>query len=255
MLTLGWGPTSCLRVWAASPDSGPGGGGESVGVVLKNIGLGEGENWLGLFWVLGQFGDIRICGFCLGFLFLCFFPLIFICMLCGFGQLLVTPWTVAHLAPLSKGFSRQVYWSWLPCPLQGIYLTQGSNWHLLHCLLHCPWILYCWAIEEALYLYTEIKKNIMCVRKSTRLFLMIDSRGWWKQKDLEKKILIIYLLYLIPETQEAAAESNRYTETHIRVTSHSKNAIPLTMEAATTTSPHPHPQTTCPRNSEKKLSL
>ena len=43
MLTLGWGPTSCLRVWATSPDSGPGGGGESVEVSLKNIGLGEGE--------------------------------------------------------------------------------------------------------------------------------------------------------------------------------------------------------------------
>ena len=25
------------------------------------------------------------------------------------------PWTVAHQAPLSKGFSRQEYWSGLPC--------------------------------------------------------------------------------------------------------------------------------------------
>ena len=54
-----------------------------------------------------------------------------------------------------------------------------------------------------------------------------------------RKILIIYLFYLIPENQEAAAESNRYTETHIRVTSHSSNAVPLTMEAATTTPPPP----------------
>ena len=28
----------------------------------------------------------------------------------------VTPWTVAHQAPLSMGFSRQEYWSGLPCP-------------------------------------------------------------------------------------------------------------------------------------------
>ena len=28
----------------------------------------------------------------------------------------VTPWTVAHQAPLSLGFSRQEDWSWLPCP-------------------------------------------------------------------------------------------------------------------------------------------
>ena len=52
----------------------------------------------------------------------------------------VTFWTVAHQAPLSKGFSRQEYWSGLPCPglsclIQGISLTQGSNLHL-SCLLH-----------------------------------------------------------------------------------------------------------------------
>ena len=31
-------------------------------------------------------------------------------------QLFVTLWTVAHQAPLSMGFSRQEYWSGLPCP-------------------------------------------------------------------------------------------------------------------------------------------
>ena len=29
---------------------------------------------------------------------------------------LVTPWSVAHQAPLSMGFSRQEYWSGLPFP-------------------------------------------------------------------------------------------------------------------------------------------
>ena len=29
------------------------------------------------------------------------------------------PWTVAHKAPLSMGFSRQEYWSGLPCPPPG----------------------------------------------------------------------------------------------------------------------------------------
>ena len=33
-----------------------------------------------------------------------------------FAQLFVTPWTVAHQAPLSVGFSRQEYWSGLPFP-------------------------------------------------------------------------------------------------------------------------------------------
>ena len=30
--------------------------------------------------------------------------------------LFATPWTVAHQAPLSLGFSRQEYWTGLPCP-------------------------------------------------------------------------------------------------------------------------------------------
>ena len=41
-----------------------------------------------------------------------------VCMLsCFIGvQFLVTLWTIALRAPLSKGFSRQEYWSGLPCP-------------------------------------------------------------------------------------------------------------------------------------------
>ena len=47
----------------------------------------------------------------------------------------VTPWTVTHQPPLSMGFPRQEYWSKLPLPSPGIFITQGSNSHLL-CLLH-----------------------------------------------------------------------------------------------------------------------
>ena len=36
-----------------------------------------------------------------------------------FAQLFATPWTVAHQAPLSMGFSRQEFWSGLPCPPPG----------------------------------------------------------------------------------------------------------------------------------------
>ena len=34
-------------------------------------------------------------------------------------RLFVTLWTVTHQAPLSVGFSRQEYWSGLPCPPPG----------------------------------------------------------------------------------------------------------------------------------------
>ena len=43
------------------------------------------------------------------------------CMLSHFSpvQLFVTLWMVALQAPLSMGFSRQEYWSGLPCPPPG----------------------------------------------------------------------------------------------------------------------------------------
>ena len=39
--------------------------------------------------------------------------------------LFATPWTVARQAPLSMGFSRQEYWSGLPCPLPGDFPDPG----------------------------------------------------------------------------------------------------------------------------------
>ena len=47
-------------------------------------------------------------------------------------QLFATSWSVAHQAPLFLGFSRQQYWSVLPSPSPGIFLTQWSNPGLLH---------------------------------------------------------------------------------------------------------------------------
>ena len=50
-----------------------------------------------------------------------------VCMISHFSrvQLFVTPWTVARQAPLSVGFSRQEYWSGLPCPPLGDLPTPG----------------------------------------------------------------------------------------------------------------------------------
>ena len=59
------------------------------------------------------------------------------CMLSHFShvQLSVTPWTVAHHAPLSLGFSRQGYWKGTGRSLQGIFPTQELHPRLLG-LLH-----------------------------------------------------------------------------------------------------------------------
>ena len=74
---------------------------------------------------------------------------------------LCTPSTVTRQVPLSVGFSRQEYWSGLPCCLL-IFLTQGSNPRLL-CLLH-------WQVDslplappgKPCHLLSELKDVHMC---------------------------------------------------------------------------------------------
>ena len=43
-------------------------------------------------------------------------------------RLLAIPWTAAHQAPLSMGFSRQKYWSRVPLPSPDLYL----DWQINH---------------------------------------------------------------------------------------------------------------------------
>ena len=42
-------------------------------------------------------------------------------------RLLATPWTTAHQAPPSMGFSRQEYWSGVPLPSPGNRLVVDVN--------------------------------------------------------------------------------------------------------------------------------
>ena len=59
----------------------------------------------------------------------CLPPYLPVCMLSRFNrvQLFVTLWTVARQAPPSMGFSRQEYWSGLPCPPPGDHLDPGMK--------------------------------------------------------------------------------------------------------------------------------
>ena len=56
----------------------------------------------------------------------------------------VTPWTVAHQAPLSMGSPRHELYNGLPFLSPEIILNQGLN----HYLLFGRWILYHWATSE-----------------------------------------------------------------------------------------------------------
>ena len=53
----------------------------------------------------------------------------------------VTPWTVAHQAPLSMGFFQARTLEWIAVSSSRIFPTQGLNSRLL-CLLHSRWILW-----------------------------------------------------------------------------------------------------------------
>ena len=61
-----------------------------------------------------------------------YFPRMYAC--CPFSHVLVTPWTVAHQAPLPMGVSRQEYWSGVPCPPPGHLPDPGKE--------EGPWLLH-----------------------------------------------------------------------------------------------------------------
>ena len=69
-------------------------------------------------------------------------------------------WTVAHQAPLSMGFSRQEYWSGLPCPPPGGY-SQTRDQTQVSCI-SCIGrrVLYHWATWEVLLLIHYILKHM-----------------------------------------------------------------------------------------------
>ena len=48
-----------------------------------------------------------------------------LCAVFSYVQLFVTPWIVAHQAPLSMAFSRQEYGNGLPFPPPGDFSTPG----------------------------------------------------------------------------------------------------------------------------------
>ena len=54
-------------------------------------------------------------------------------------QLLATPWTAAHQAPLSMGFSRQEYWSGMPLPSPTLGTRDTEMRTNYPCLQGLPW--------------------------------------------------------------------------------------------------------------------
>ena len=70
---------------------------------------------------------------------------LWVCMLSRIScvQLFVTLWTSTYQAPPSMGFSRQEYWSGLPCPPPGDLPNPGIEATSLTSACIGRWILYC----------------------------------------------------------------------------------------------------------------
>ena len=83
-------------------------------------------------------------------------------------RLLATPWTAAHPAPPSRGFSRQEYWSGLPLPSPGdlpnprVEPTSPSIGRQ---------VLYHWATREAHY-----NKASIAIKQVTHIFFPVHVR-------------------------------------------------------------------------------
>ena len=106
-------------------------------------------------------------------------PLPFLCMhacIIRFNrvQLFGTLWTVTCQAPLSMGFSRQEYWSGLPCPPPGDLPNSGT----------APASLMSPALADGLFTssatwgaHKKIEKKLKMKPNSTILYIVETSRG------------------------------------------------------------------------------
>ena len=59
------------------------------------------------------------------------------CYVLSHVRLFATPWTIAHKAPMSMGFSRQEYWRGLPFPSPGIYIMEYYSVEKRNKMLMC----------------------------------------------------------------------------------------------------------------------
>ena len=85
-------------------------------------------------------------------------------------QLFATPYITCQ-APPSVGFSRQEYWSGLPFPSAGIFLTQGLNPGLPHCRQTLHHLSHQGIL---IYIYTYMYFFFFCLFQPCRLLRSIE---------------------------------------------------------------------------------
>ena len=99
----------------------------------------------------------------------CFYHKKVLCECCHFSrvQVFVTPWTIARQAPVSMEFSRQEYWSGLPCPAPGDLPNPGTKPTSLTSPALAGGFFTIWATWEAL----DFVKCFFCVNWDDRILL------------------------------------------------------------------------------------
>ena len=126
------------------------------------------------------------------------------CVLSRFSHvwLFATPWTAAHQAPLSMGFSRQEYWSRLPCsppedlPNPGIKPT-------------CP---VCPLLQQILYPLSQLRSPFLGNYCGKRLLLLLSNL-----------VSCHALVYLPKADGTSSVISSYYYKIHVQ--SHSLNVV------------------------------
>ena len=115
-------------------------------------------------------------------------------------RLFANPWSVARQAPLSMGFSKQEYWSGLPCPppgdlpdpgikprsfmspaLAGRFFTTGATWEALPWLCYSVILFPCASLRDSNYFFlTPMPIHTQIHQANRPLKLKSIVRSWGK---------------------------------------------------------------------------
>ena len=118
-----------------------------------------------------------------------------VCTCAQLCLMLCDPMECSLPALLSMGFSRQEYWSGLPFPSPRIFLTQGSNLHLLHWQvdtsplshLGSPKLVHRWILTWGMLMIKYFMKKLKTKNKyNSNNFI---SKIYFEKKWLERTIL------------------------------------------------------------------
>jgi len=115
---------------------------------------------------------------------------------------LCNPMNVAHQAPLSKGFSRQEYWTGLPCPPPGDFPDPGIQPVSLVSSALAGGFFTTWEAQFLMYIQVIVIQLFIYIYTHTHTFFQYSVLLWfitecWTQFPVlySRTLLFIHLLY------------------------------------------------------------